>query len=87
MNIDKICEVINNGGLVISPTDTVYGIMGDACCEEVIKKVYEVKHRPYSKPLILLVSSYNMLMKYTSDISDLEWDIINKFLNQNKQTK
>ena len=80
MNVDKICEVINNGGLVISPTDTVYGIMGDACCEEVIKKVYEVKHRPYSKPLILLVSNYDMLMKYTSDISDLEWSIIKKFL-------
>ena len=80
MNVDKICEVINNGGLVISPTDTVYGIMGDACCEEVIKKVYEVKHRSYSKPLILLVSNYDMFMKYTSDISDLEWSIIKKFM-------
>ena len=42
MNIDKICNILDAGGLVISPTDTVYGIMGDALNENVIKKVFEV---------------------------------------------
>ena len=39
MNINKICEVLEIGGLVITPTDTVYGIMGDALNEKVIKKI------------------------------------------------
>ena len=43
MNVDKIVKVINEGKLVISPTDTVYGIMGDALNDEVIKRVFFVK--------------------------------------------
>lgn len=80
VNIEKIYDVVNNGGLVISPTDTVYGIMGDALDENVIKKVYDIKHRSYAKPLIILVSNYDMLKEYTDDISELEEEIINKFL-------
>lgn len=80
MNVDKICEIINNGGLVISPTDTVYGIMGDACSDEVIKKVYEVKKRDYNKPLILLMNSYEMIEEYTDGVSKIEENIIKKFM-------
>lgn len=79
MNVDKICEVLENGGLVISPTDTVYGIMGDALNEEVIKKVYAAKKRPFSKPLILLMDSYEMIRQYTSQINELEDKIIKNF--------
>ena len=64
MNIDKIYKTLNSGGLVISPTDTIYGIMGDALNENVIKKIYKVKKRDYSKPLILLMDSYDMIKKY-----------------------
>lgn len=80
MNIEKIVEIVNDGGLVISPTDTVYGIMGDALSEDVIRKVYSVKKRPYSKPLILLMSSIEMIKEYTSEISEVEEDIIKSFL-------
>lgn len=79
MNVDNICEVLENGGLVISPTDTVYGIMGDALNEEVIKKVYAAKKRPFSKPLILLMDSYEMIRQYTSQINELEDKIIKNF--------
>lgn len=80
MDIDKIVSVIDSGGLVITPTDTVYGIMGDSLDENVIRKVYSVKRRSFSKPLILLMSDVEMIKKYTSDISDVEWDLINHFL-------
>lgn len=79
MNIDKIVEVLGNGGLVISPTDTIYGIMGDALNTDVIKRVYEVKKRSYSKPLILLMDSYEMIKEYTFEISELEDKLIKKF--------
>lgn len=80
MDIDKIVSVVDSGGLVITPTDTVYGIMGDSLDENVIRKVYSVKRRTFSKPLILLMSDVEMIKKYTSDISDVEWDLINHFL-------
>ena len=80
MDIDKIVSVVDSGGLVITPTDTVYGIMGDSLDESVIRKVYSVKRRTFSKPLILLMSDVEMINKYTSNISDVEWDLINHFL-------
>lgn len=79
MNIDKIVEIINSSGLVISPTDTVYGIMGDALNKESIKNVYDVKHRDYKKPLILLMSSIDMIKEYTLDISEDEMYLMKKF--------
>ena len=79
MNIDKIVEIINSSGLVISPTDTVYGIMGDALNKESIKNVYDVKQRDYKKPLILLMSSIDMIKEYTLDISEDEMNLMKKF--------
>lgn len=79
MNIDKICDVINTGGLVISPTDTIYGIMGDALNEEVIRKVFEVKQRPFNKPLILLMDSFEMVDNYTDELSEMEKKIMSRF--------
>ena len=79
MNIDKMVEIINSSGLVISPTDTVYGIMGDALNKESIKNVYDVKQRDYKKPLILLMSSIDMIKEYTLDISEDEMNLMKKF--------
>ena len=80
MNINKICEIINNGGLVITRTDTVYGIMGDATKETVVRKVYEVKKRDYNKPLILLMNGYELVKVYSDEICDIEDEIIKKFM-------
>lgn len=80
MDVEKIVSVIDSGGLVVMPTDTVYGIMGDATNIEVIRKVYESKMRSYSKPLILLMDSYEMIKEYTANITELEDGIIKKYL-------
>ena len=79
MNVDKIDKVINEGKLVISPTDTVYGIMGDALNDEVIKRVFFVKKRDVKKPLILLMNSIEMIYEYTCNINELEQELINKY--------
>lgn len=79
MNIDEIMSVINNKELVILPTDTVYGIVGDALDENVIHKVFDAKKRDYSKPLILMVSSIDMLKKYVKNISNLEQILIDRY--------
>ena len=79
MNIDKICEVINNKGLVITPTDTVYGIMADAMDEDAIRRVYDIKKRGYNKPLIILVDSFEMLNNYTEELSEMEKKLMDRF--------
>lgn len=80
MNVDKIYEVLSSYGIVISPTDTVYGIMGDALNEEVIKKIYRIKRRPFSKPLILLMSDLKMILEYTDNLSDNEIRLLKNVL-------
>lgn len=80
MNKNKIVDEIKKGNLVITPTDTVYGIMADATNIKAIEKVYECKQRDEKKPLLLLVDSINMLKKYTKDLKPLEEEIIQKFL-------
>ena len=79
MDIEKLVNVINDGKIAVIPTDTVYGIIGDATNVDVIHKVYEVKKRDYSKPLILMVSSIEMLERYVDNINELEKKLINKY--------
>lgn len=80
MNIDRIVNEIDLGNLVITPTDTVYGIMADSMNLDAIKKVYEAKNRDYSKPLILLVSNKSMLYEYVDSVNDIEKELINKYM-------
>ena len=79
MNYELLCNLINNGELAIVPTDTVYGIIADATNEEAIRKVYFSKHRSFSKPLIIMVSSIDMLRRYVKDISSVEQKLIEKY--------
>lgn len=79
MNIDRLVEVINDGGLAIVPTDTVYGIIADATNEDAINKVYEAKRRVYSKPLIIMISNREMLFRYVENISEFEQKLIERY--------
>ena len=80
MDTEKICKELKKGNLVITPTDTIYGIMADATNEEAIKKVYQIKNRPLNKPLILLMDSYQMIKEYTNQISNQEEEFIKEFM-------
>ncbi|MCV0392834.1 MAG: threonylcarbamoyl-AMP synthase [Nitrosopumilus sp.] len=55
--IEKAAKIINEGGVVVFPTDTVYGIGCDPYNIESVKKIYEIKSRDFSKPLPVLVYS------------------------------
>lgn len=79
MDIDKIVKEIKSGNLVITPTDTVYGILADAMNAAAVEKVYQAKQRSRTKPLLLLVSSVEMLIKYTEKLSAREEQIIQKY--------
>lgn len=77
--MNNVVDVIENGGLVIMPTDTIYGIIGDATNEDVIKKVFNLKKREGSKAMLMLVSDIDMLKEYVTDISDDEQKLIESF--------
>ena len=72
-------EVIKMGGIIIAPTDTVYGIIADALNEKAVEKIYEIKKRKKSNPLSILVSNKDMLKKVVKKVSFEEEKIIDKF--------
>ncbi|MGN0965990.1 MAG: L-threonylcarbamoyladenylate synthase [Candidatus Coprovivens sp.] len=74
----EIVEVIKDGGVVIMPTDTIYGIIADATNESAIQRVYEMKKRNENKPMLMLVNGKEMLEKYVSSINDVERKLIDE---------
>jgi len=58
--INKALEVLRSGGIILYPTDTVWGIGCDATNESAVAKVYEIKRRSDSKSLVLLASDMDM---------------------------
>ena len=77
---EEILKTLEDGKLIIIPTDTVYGISCDATNTKAIKKVNEAKERKDAKPLLILVSDEEMLKKYTKDITPFEEEVMHKFM-------
>lgn len=80
INLKEPAQIIQEGGIVIFPTETVYGIGVNGLNETAIKKLYEVKQRPTNKPISLLVNSIEMIEKVAKDITEIEYDLIKRFL-------
>ena len=74
-DIRNAVETMRRGGRILYPTDTVWGIGGDATNAEAVAKVYNIKHRDDSKALICLVDSESRLQRYVRDIPNVAWDI------------
>ena len=74
--ITKAIEVLDAGGLILYPTDTIWGIGCDATNEKAVQKVYELKQREDSKALICMVANDGMLERYISKVPDLAYDIM-----------
>lgn len=74
--IKKALEVLNAGGVILYPTDTVWGIGCDATNEEAVKRVYEIKKRVDSKALLLLVDSDVKVDFYVEEVPSVAWDLL-----------
>lgn len=75
-DIKEALNVLHNGGLILYPTDTIWGIGCDATNPEAVQKVYDLKKRSDSKALIVLLDSEAKLNYYLEDVPDLAWDLI-----------
>lgn len=93
-DMDEAAKVIKAGGLVLFPTETVYGIGANAFDDTAVKKIFIAKGRAQDNPLILHISSMSMLEEIAENISELEYKLMETFwpgpftiiLNKKKNT-
>lgn len=74
--IEKTLEVLKRGGIILYPTDTVWGIGCDATNAEAVKKIYTLKKREDSKALICLVNNYSMLERHVDNVPKIAYTIL-----------
>lgn len=74
--IQNAYQVIQNGGIILYPTDTVWGIGCDATNPEAVKKIYTLKKREESKSMIVLMNGEKMMYNVFKDIPEVAWQIL-----------
>ena len=71
----KACEILKNGGIILYPTDTIWGIGCDATNESAVKRVYELKHREDSKAMLVLLDDVGKLASYV-EVPDVAYELL-----------
>lgn len=74
--MEKAIETLKNGGVILYPTDTIWGIGCDATNEEACQKISQIKNRPDNKSFIILVDSVQMIEKYIPEFPDVCYDLV-----------
>ena len=85
-DIKNAVECMRKGGVILYPTDTVWGIGCDATNKEAVARVYEIKQRDDSKALICLVDSDARLQRYVRQVPDVAWQLIDSLKEGGKPT-
>ncbi|RZK52412.1 MAG: threonylcarbamoyl-AMP synthase [Pedobacter sp.] len=74
--MNNALEVLKNGGVILYPTDTVWGLGCDATNEEAVAKVNAIKGRSADKSLIILLDNENKLQSYVTEIPEVAYELI-----------
>ena len=75
-DIKKALEVLKGGGVILYPTDTVWGIGCDATNPEAVKRIYEIKKRDALKGMLVLMENPALLDRYVEEVPDVAWDLV-----------
>lgn len=75
-DIKSALAVLQKGGVILYPTDTIWGIGCDACNEEAVKRVYEIKNRADSKSMLVLMENAALLDRYVDEVPEIAIDLI-----------
>lgn len=75
-DIKQACEVMQRGGIILYPTDTIWGIGCDATNAEAVQRVYKIKQRADSKALIVLTDSEAKVEYYVSEVPETAWKLL-----------
>jgi len=76
--IDSALDVLNDGGIILYPTETIWAIGCKSILKNSVKRVYDIKKRPYIMPLINLIDDINNISNYVEDLNIKDFDLINK---------
>lgn len=75
-DIKKALEVLQNGGVIIYPTDTIWGIGCDATNADAVKRIYEIKQREDSKSMLVLLNNAGRIQSYVDDVPEVALDLV-----------
>lgn len=75
-DIKKAVEVMRNGGIILYPTDTIWGIGCDATNRDAVERIYKLKRRDDHKSMICLVDSDVRLQRYVRNVPEVAWDLL-----------
>lgn len=69
-DILQAAETLRRGGIILYPTDTIWGLGCDPCCEAAVERLFALKHRPPAKAMLLLAADLDMAAEYVADIPE-----------------
>ncbi len=75
-DIKKSLDTLRNGGVILYPTDTVWGLGCDATSQSAVDKIFKIKSRDEGKSLLLLVSTEQMIDRYVNEIPEIAYQLI-----------
>ncbi len=75
-DINKALEVLRSGGVILYPTDTIWGLGCDAENEKAVKRIFEIKKRVDNKSMLALVDSPLRIEMYVEEVPEIAWDLI-----------
>jgi len=75
-DIKKALEVLKGGGVILYPTDTIWGIGCDATNVEAVQRIYKIKKREDSKSMLVLMENPALLDRYVDDVPEVAWDLV-----------
>ena len=75
-DIRRAVEVMNKGGNILYPTDTIWGLGCDATNADAVRRIYEIKQRTDAKALISLVDSETKVQFYVKEVPEVAWDVM-----------
>ncbi len=75
-DLARAVEVLRAGGVIVYPTDTVWGIGCDATNEAAVQRVYELKHRADTKSMLVLLDGAGKLQGYVEEVPSVAWDLL-----------
>ncbi len=75
-DLNKALEVLRSGGVILYPTDTIWGIGCDATNPEAVERIYKIKQRHDSKSMLVLMENPNLLNSYIVEVPEIAWQLI-----------
>jgi len=74
--VNKAIEILKNGGVILYPSDTIWGIGCDATNEKAVERVYRIKQRNVQKGMLILLDNAGKIPSYVREVPEIAWDLI-----------